>query len=123
MSILDPNARIDYPDKSWLIGQTSMTNLLIALQSQLVPKFLYNRHNFNPSIRDYLYSDSNYKTLINLTIFCAGGFSQPMDAAQMFKAFFGNGNGAGMHHAFHHHFGFGSNNASNMPGGAFFQFT
>merc|ERR1711997_673588 len=52
-----------------------------------------------------------------------GGFSQPMDAAQMFKAFFGNGNGAGMHHAFHHHFGFGSNNASNMPGGAFFQFT
>ena len=46
-----------------------------------------------------------------------------MDAAQMFKAFFGNGNGAGMHHAFHHHFGFGSNNASNMPGGAFFQFT
>jgi len=52
-----------------------------------------------------------------------GGFSQPMDAAQMFKAFFGNGNGAGMHHAFHHHFGFGSNNATNMPGGAFFQFT
>ena len=46
-----------------------------------------------------------------------------MDAAQMFKAFFGNGNETGMHHAFHHHFGFGSNNASNMPGGAFFQFT
>ena len=55
----------------------------------------------------------------------SGGFSQPMDAAQMFKAFFGNGNGAGMHHAFHHHFGFGtgSNNGHNMPGGAFFQFT
>ena len=67
--------------------------------------------------------NSNYKTLIHLTIFFTGGFSQPMDAAQMFKAFFGNGNGAGMHHAFHHHFGFGSNNASNMPGGAFFQFT
>ena len=123
MSILDPNSGIDSPEKSWLISQTSITNLLIALQSQLVPKFLYNRHNSNPSIRDYLYSDSNYKTLINLTTFFAGGFSQPMDAAQMFKAFFGNGNGAGMHHAFHHHFGFGSNNASNMPGGAFFQFT
>ena len=54
-------------------------------------------------------------------IFFAGGFSQPMDAAQMFKAFFGNGNGAGMHHAFHHHFGFGSNNGQ-MPG-AFFQFS
>ena len=37
------------------------------------------------------------------------GFSQPMDAEQMFKAFFGNRNDAGMHHAFHHHFGFGSN--------------
>jgi len=53
--------------------------------------------------------------------YSSGGFSQPMDAAQMFKAFFGNGNGAGMHHAFHHHFGFGSNNG-HMPG-AFFQFT
>jgi len=50
-----------------------------------------------------------------------GGFSQPMDAAQMFKAFFGNRNDAGMHHAFHHHFGFGSNNG-HMPG-AFFQFS
>merc|ERR1719412_220848 len=43
------------------------------------------------------------------------GFSQNMDAAHIFKAFFGNN--AGMHHAFHHHFGFGSNN------GAFFQFS
>ena len=50
-----------------------------------------------------------------------GDFSQPMDAAQMFKAFFGNRNDAGMHHAFHHHFGFGSNNG-HMPG-AFFQFS
>jgi len=48
-----------------------------------------------------------------------GGFSQHMDAAQMFKSFFGNGNGG--HHAFHHHFGFGSNNGQ-MPG-AFFQFS
>jgi len=48
------------------------------------------------------------------------GFSsshQNMDAAQIFKAFFGNN--AGMHHAFHHHFGFGNNSTSN---GAFFQF-
>ena len=37
-----------------------------------------------------------------------------MDAAQMFKAFLGNGNGAVMHHAFHHHFGFGSNKAIVM---------
>ena len=65
-------------------------------------------------IRDYLYSDSNYKTLIYLTIFFAGGFSQPMDAAQMFKAFFGNGNGAGMHHAFHHHFGIITSKAKVM---------
>merc|ERR1712066_389158 len=41
------------------------------------------------------------------------GFSQNMDAAQIFKAFFGNN--AGMHHAFHHHFGFGTNNG-HMPG-------
>jgi len=40
-----------------------------------------------------------------------------MDAAQIFKAFFGNG--AGMHHAFHHHFGFGN----NMHGGTSFQFS
>lgn len=47
-------------------------------------------------------------------------FSHQMDAAQMFKAFFGHG--AGMHHAFHHHFGFGNHHSS--PGsGAFFGFT
>jgi len=46
-----------------------------------------------------------------------------MDAAQMFKAFFGQG--AGMHHAFHHHFGFG-NTATGTAGspnsGTFFPF-
>merc|ERR1712223_1393799 len=70
--------------------------------------------------------DSNSSGGTSSSYSSSGGFSQPMDAAQMFKAFFGNGNGnAGMHHAFHHHFGFGtgSNNGHNMPGGAFFQFT
>ena len=45
-----------------------------------------------------------------------------MDAAQMFKAFFGQGGAAGMHHAFHHHFGFGSNASGSPNSGTFFPF-
>lgn len=49
-------------------------------------------------------------------------FGHQMDAAQMFKAFFGSSH-PGMNHAFHHHFRFGSS-TSQVPGsGAFFQFT
>jgi len=43
-----------------------------------------------------------------------------MDAAQMFKAFFGNG--PGMHHTYQHHFGFGNSSSHQMPG-SFFQFS
>ena len=47
-----------------------------------------------------------------------------MDAAQMFKAFFGSG--PGMHHAYQHHFGFGGSSSHHhhhqMPGN-FFQFS
>ena len=50
-----------------------------------------------------------------------------MDAAQMFKAFFGGSGAPGMHHAYQHHFGgggFGGNgNSHQMPGSFFSQFS